>query len=60
MMTRDEAYAAFLSALDTNGLTVTRGPGFYKIIETAKAKSASVPVYGFDGRPTPPPKPAKH
>lgn len=59
-MTRDEAYAAFLTALDLNGLTVERGPGFYKIIETSKAKSASVPVYGFDGRPTqPPPKAAK-
>jgi hypothetical protein len=60
MMTREEAYSAFLIALESNGLTVERGPGFYKIIETSKAKSASVPVYGFDGRPTQsPPKPAK-
>jgi general secretion pathway protein D len=52
MMTPQEAYAAFLTALDANGLTVEKGPGFYKIIEAAKAKSASVPVYDFDGRPT--------
>jgi hypothetical protein len=56
MMTPQEAYAAFLSALDANGLTVERGTGFYKIIETSKAKSASVPVYDFDGRPTQGPK----
>ena len=42
----------FLSALDSVGLTVERGPGYYKIIETSKAKTSSVPVYGFDGSPT--------
>jgi hypothetical protein len=52
MMTPREAYAAFLSALDSVGLTVEKGPGYYRIIETAKAKSSSMPVYGFDGRPT--------
>jgi hypothetical protein len=51
-MTRDEAFAMFLSALDSVGLTVERGPGYYKIIETSKAKTSSVPVYGFDGSPT--------
>lgn len=51
-MTRDEAFAAFLTALDTLGLTVERGPGYMKIIETAKAKTSSTPVYGFDGQPT--------
>jgi hypothetical protein len=52
LMTRDEAFAAFLTALDTLGLTVERGPGYMKIIETAKAKTSSTPVYGFDGQPT--------
>jgi len=51
-MTRDEAFAAFLTALDTLGLTLERGPNYFKIIETSKAKSSSLPVYGFDGRPT--------
>jgi hypothetical protein len=51
-MTREEAFAAFLSAIDTLGLTIERGPGYLKIIETSKAKMSSVPVYGFDGRPT--------
>jgi len=60
MMTPQEAYAAFLTALDANGLTVEKGPGFYKIIEASKAKAAAVPVYDFDGRPTQvPPKPGK-
>jgi len=52
MMTPKEAYVTFLSALDSIGLTVEHGPGYLKIIETAKAKSSSLPVYGFDGRPT--------
>jgi hypothetical protein len=51
LMTREEAYSTFLSALDTVGLTVEKGPGYYKIIETAKAKSSGLPVYGFDGKP---------
>jgi len=52
VMTPREAYATFLSALDSLGLTVEQGPGYLKIIETSKAKSSSVPVYGFDGQPT--------
>jgi len=55
MLTRDEAYAAFLNALDSVGLAVEKGPGYYKVIEAAKAKSGSLPVYGFDGKPTPTP-----
>ena len=51
-MTRDEAYAVFLTALDSVGLTVERGPGYNKIIETTKAKMGSIPVYGFDGKAT--------
>jgi general secretion pathway protein D len=52
MMTPREAYAAFLAALDSIGLTVEQGPGFLRIIETSKAKTGAVPVYGFDGQPT--------
>jgi len=51
LMTRDEAYASFLNALDSIGLTVERSSGYLRIIETSKAKSASLPVYGFDGQP---------
>jgi hypothetical protein len=42
-MTREEAFAAFLSAIDTLGLTIERGPGYLKIIETSKAKMSSSP-----------------
>ena len=52
LLTRDEAYAAFLNALDSVGLAVEKGPGYYKVIEASKAKSGSLPVYGFDGKPT--------
>jgi hypothetical protein len=51
VMTREEAYASFLNALDSIGLTVEKVGGTLRIIETSKAKSSSVPVYGFDGRP---------
>jgi len=51
LMTREEAYAAFLNTLDSMGLTIERGSGYLRIIETAKAKSSAVPVYGFDGQP---------
>ena len=50
-MTRERSYATFLNALDSIGLTVERSHGYYKIIEASKAKSGSVPVYGFDGKP---------
>ena len=58
-MTPNEAYAMFLTALDSVGLAVERGPGYYKIIETSKAKTGNVPVYGFDGKQTqtPPKRP---
>jgi len=51
-MTRDEAYAVFLSAIDSIGLTVERRAGYLMIIESSKAKMSSMPVYGFDGQPT--------
>ncbi|MBM4396206.1 MAG: type II secretion system secretin GspD [Deltaproteobacteria bacterium] len=41
-----EAYKAFLSALDVNGLTVVPAGKFYKLVETGKAKTESLPLYG--------------
>jgi hypothetical protein len=53
IMTREEAFAAFLNALDSIGLTVERASGYLRIIETSKAKTSVTPVYGFDGNPAP-------
>jgi hypothetical protein len=50
LLTPDEAYGAFLNGLELIGLTVEGSAGFLRIIETSKAKSSAVPVYGFDGR----------
>ena len=48
------------SLLRSVGLAVEKGPGYYKVIEAAKAKSGALPVYGFDGKPAQsPPKRAK-
>ncbi len=41
-----EAYKAFLSALDINGLTIIPRDGFWEITETAKAKQRPLPLYG--------------
>lgn len=41
-----EAYRAFLSALDINGLTIVPAGAFYKIIESGKAKTEMVPILG--------------
>lgn len=41
-----EAYQAFLSILETNGLTVVPHGRFLKIIETTGAQSQGTPVYG--------------
>ncbi len=43
-----EGYKAFLATLDINGLTVVPSGAFYKIVETAKAKTEVVPIYGAD------------
>jgi uncharacterized protein (DUF1778 family) len=51
LITREEAYRVFLDALDSVGLTVEPAGKALQIIESAKAKTASIPVYGFDGRP---------
>lgn len=41
-----EAYQAFLSILETNGLTVVPHGRFLKIIETGGVTSSTTPVYG--------------
>ena len=47
-----EAYRAFLSILETNGLTVVPHGRFYKIVETAGVAQQTTPMYGA-GTPTP-------
>lgn len=49
-VTLDEAYAAFYAALQTMGLTVEPSGKYFKIVETAEAKSRTLPVYGPSGR----------
>ena len=41
-----EAYAAFLSVLETNGLTVVPHGRYLKIVETAGAQSQETPILG--------------
>ncbi|MBM4386405.1 MAG: type II secretion system secretin GspD, partial [Deltaproteobacteria bacterium] len=40
-----EAYKAFLSALDVNNLTLVPSGKFMKIVESAKAKTDTIPVF---------------
>ena len=47
-----EAYKAFLSILETNGLTVVPQGRFLKIIETPGVVSNTTPIYGV-GQPVP-------
>ncbi|HVU53338.1 MAG TPA: secretin N-terminal domain-containing protein, partial [Polyangia bacterium] len=48
LITPEEAYRLFLAALDSVGLTVEPSGKFLRIIETLRAKSTSIPVYGVD------------
>ena len=48
LITPEEAYRLFLAALDSVGLTVEPDGKFLRIIETLRAKSTSIPVYGID------------
>ena len=48
LITPEEAYRLFLAALDSVGLTVQPAGKFLRIIETLKAKSAPIPLYGED------------
>jgi general secretion pathway protein D len=44
-ITAAEAYALFLDALDSVGLTVYASGNVMRVIETSKVKSAPIPVY---------------
>ncbi len=47
-VTLREAYAAFYAALETMGLTVEPSGDYFKIVETADAKTRTLPLYGED------------
>jgi general secretion pathway protein D len=49
LITPEEAYRLFLSALDSVGLTVAPSGKFLRIIETPRAKISPIPIYGQDG-----------
>jgi general secretion pathway protein D len=49
LITAEEAYRLFLSALDSVGLTVAPSGKFLRIIETPRAKTSSIPIYGDEG-----------
>jgi general secretion pathway protein D len=50
LITSAEAYRLFLDALDSVGLTVYPSGRFFRIIETAKAKTYPIPVIDPDDR----------
>lgn len=41
-----EAYKAFLSALEINGLTIVPRGAYWEVVETGKAKQMPLPLYG--------------
>jgi general secretion pathway protein D len=49
-VTPAEAYRLALDALNSVGLTLEPSGGFYQIIETQRARTKSIPLYGYDGR----------
>ncbi len=49
-VTADEAYAAFLSALDANSLTLYQAGKYWKIVEKRAGKQSNIPVL-LDGEP---------
>ncbi|MBX7101451.1 MAG: type II secretion system secretin GspD [Myxococcaceae bacterium] len=51
----EQLYAAFLAALDVNGLTVVRQGRLWRIIEKPRARQHPVPLL-FDGAPFPAPE----
>ena len=49
LVTPEHAYSLFLNALNSVGLTVEPWGRFYQVIETDRAKSRPIPLYGWDG-----------
>ncbi len=52
-VTADEAYAAFLAALSSNGIALYQTGRYWKLIRTGDAKKAPIPTYTTDGVETP-------
>ena len=52
-VTADEAYAAFLAALSSNGIALYQTGRYWKLIRTADAKKTPIPTYTTDGAETP-------
>jgi general secretion pathway protein D len=50
LITPEEAYRLFFSALDSLALTVEKNGRFLRIIESAKARFAPLPIVGLDGK----------
>ncbi|HEY3445705.1 MAG TPA: type II secretion system secretin GspD [Myxococcales bacterium] len=50
-VTADEAYAAFLSALDANGLTLYPAGKYLKIVEKRAGKQSNIPTMLEEGAP---------
>lgn len=50
-VTLEEAYQAFLSALEANGLTTVKSGKFIRVIESAEARRAPVETYSGDYAP---------
>jgi general secretion pathway protein D len=52
-VTADEAYAAFLAALTSNGIALYQTGRYWKLIRTGDAKKTAIPTYTTDGTETP-------
>ena len=52
-VTADEAYAAFLAALTSNGIALYPTGRYWKLVRTGDAKKTAIPTYTTDGAETP-------
>ncbi|MCC6806857.1 MAG: type II secretion system secretin GspD [Deltaproteobacteria bacterium] len=53
-VTADEAYRAFLSALEVNDITIVKVGKFYKLVPSADAAKSPIPTYTNDKDEVPP------
>ncbi len=49
LITPKQAFRLFLDALNSVGLTVLPSGSFFEVIETVRAKTKPIPLYGWDG-----------
>src|SRR5260370_29066796 len=49
----EQFYAAFLAALDVNGLTILRSGNFYRIIDKARANKSAIETFADSNEPHP-------